>query len=366
MTDTEVLEVTEESTSENIKIEYNNYTLMPKAGNKNKKLGITNVRMGSGAPVCDIELNEMQELMQQQINCYDAVIRNLFNIKAGTDVIFVGDKSVKIDQSNGKCTLKTQIFACINEKMFELKSSFYVPTTLSNGNVYAVFTYNDMIGAISGQDANGNNNYTVLYEYGYKGSFSDHTNYINGALLGDESIVTTSADSYLYNINLETQEAIVNGAPHGTETSKRCGFTYAIVSSSAALDAGDNEVVVKLGTINNGVVVFDGANTIVTSSLKDNLIYHTHRDIQLTLLSSNWVASGGTYIQNVSVSALLDYNSKRPIISLIPMGNTINEKILEQDSYTCISEATVDENTLTFICYENKPSTNLKINVKVV
>lgn len=368
MADTEVLEVTEESTSENTNINYDNYTLMPKsAGNKNKKLGITNVRMGSGAPVCNIELNEIQELMQQQINCYDAVIRNLFSIKAGTDVVFVGDKSVQIDQSNGKCVLKTQMFACINEKMFELKPSFYVPTTLSDGNAYAIFTYNDMVGAISGQDENGNNSYTSLYEYGYKGSFSSYTNYTNNAgLLNDESIATISADSYLYNINLETQEAIVNGAPYGTETSKRCGFTYAIISSSEALEARDNEIVIKIGTISNGVIMFGGTNVVITSSLKNDLAYHIHKDTQRTLSKSNWVASENTYVQSVTVSMLLDYNSKRPIISLIPTGSTIEKKIAEQDSYTCISEVTVNEETLTFICYENKPSTDLKINIKVV
>ena len=367
MSGTEVLSATESGTLE---IKYNNYTLMPKNpyDQMNKKLGITNVRMGSGAPICDIELNEMQELMQQQINCYDVIIRNMFDISNNADIVFISKSQAEIDNNN-YVSIGGRMFACIKGKIIELKPGFYVSSMKTeDSKIYAIFTYDDMIKAIESQNDEGEIEYTQLYEYGYRGSFQNYESYRNDTRI-NESISIISAADYLYNYNADKNESIIDGAPFGTETSRRCGITYGIITSNSLPMVANNEIIIQIGEVKSGSVIFGGSNVIITSSIKNNLEHHVHKDEQIMLPVESWSGNNNDgFIQEVSLKNinLTDYGSQRPIISLIPVGENKSDKIQELDSYSCISEAQVNENTITFICYESKPIVDLTLNVKVV
>ena len=331
--------------STSIEINYDNYVNMP--GYKNGKIipvGITNVRFGSGAPVCDVDVNELQEITQQQINGYDAILRSVLGIPTENNVIFVSNSSITV-ASNGRCEFGSRTFACIMGKIFELNNTFYTLQTMSGGyNIYLVATYNENI-----------NKETQLYNYGYIGSYNEEISDV--ARIGGTEIV--AKDNYLIHGEIDGYEV-------GMETSRRCGYTYAIVTAKNAPSSRNGQIVLHIGHLSNSTVIFDGKDSIVTSKVE----YHSHVNKETSIMSSMWKSKDSSgvapYEATIEVPELAKHNSTVPIISLIPIGNSVDAKITEQDEYACISEVKVDGDSLTFICYENAPTVDLHINVKVV
>ena len=80
-------------------------------------------------------------------------------------------------------------------------------------------------------------------------------------------------------------------------------------------------------------------------------------------MSNDWVGDSAPYTQSVSVSGITSDIS--PIIDLIVSDDT-STGIEEMLQWSYITKANTDTDTITFSCYETKPTVELNFKVKVV
>lgn len=107
-----------------------------------------------------------------------------------------------------------------------------------------------------------------------------------------------------------------------------------------------------IGEVDTGIVA-EGITTIAVTSA--NYVG--------TLYVDNWVGETAPYTQSVTIENITSDIS--PIIDLIVSDDvTVGKEELAQWNY--ISKAETSDNTITFKCYDNKPSVELNFKVKVV
>lgn len=98
--------------------------------------------------------------------------------------------------------------------------------------------------------------------------------------------------------------------------------------------------------------VMDGTNTIQTTSA----------NYTATLTTASW-SSTVPYTQTVTVQGMT--SSVIPIIGLIPSA-TVETGIEEQKQWAYVTKATSGTDSITFSCYEIKPTVALTVNIKAV
>ena len=82
-----------------------------------------------------------------------------------------------------------------------------------------------------------------------------------------------------------------------------------------------------------------------------------------SLVTDGWVGDTVPYTQTINMSGITAENS--PIIDLIVSDDVeLGKEEMAQWSY--ITKAVTGENTITFSCYENKPTITLNFKTKVV
>ena len=83
----------------------------------------------------------------------------------------------------------------------------------------------------------------------------------------------------------------------------------------------------------------------------------------VSLLAANWVGNAAPYTQTVNCANMS--STIVPIISQI-LSNTVSTGLTEKDQWSRITKAVSGAGTVTFYCYENKPTIDLTANVKYV
>lgn len=82
-----------------------------------------------------------------------------------------------------------------------------------------------------------------------------------------------------------------------------------------------------------------------------------------TLTASGW-SSSAPYTQTVNVEGIRYFDN--PIIALdIPNGTTAANESAMLKAYSCLSNATTDDGTITFKCISKKPTTNFAVSIKL-
>lgn len=79
-------------------------------------------------------------------------------------------------------------------------------------------------------------------------------------------------------------------------------------------------------------------------------------------LSTTWSGSG-PYTQTVTVSGMLAADT--PIVDLVP-STTNATAILQAEAWACVGKITTAANAITVTCFEDKPTTAIPIQLKVV
>lgn len=97
---------------------------------------------------------------------------------------------------------------------------------------------------------------------------------------------------------------------------------------------------------------------IETGATKNTVI-----DTTCTLTVAGWTGNDAPYTQTVNVTGLL--STDKPILDL-SVSPTVATGVDEIDDWALISKAESGAGTLTFSCYEDKPTMELTVNVKVV
>ena len=101
----------------------------------------------------------------------------------------------------------------------------------------------------------------------------------------------------------------------------------------------------KLGGVETGAT----ANTVINTTV--------------TLLAASWTGASAPYTQTVNVSGILA--TDKPILDVI-ISSTVATGVDEVDAWACITKADTAAGTITFSCYEDKPTIDLNVSVKVV
>ena len=100
-------------------------------------------------------------------------------------------------------------------------------------------------------------------------------------------------------------------------------------------------------------VLAEGTTTVVTTSV----IYNG------TLIANNWVGDTAPYTQNVEMIGITV--DTYPEIDVV-VSDDVATGLDEVYQWMCITKATSGNNSITFQCYESKPTINLNFKVKVV
>lgn len=89
----------------------------------------------------------------------------------------------------------------------------------------------------------------------------------------------------------------------------------------------------------------------------------TASDTTCTLTVAGWIGSTAPYTQTVNVTGIKAKD--KPILD-ISVSSVVATGILEVKNFAYISKAETGNGTITFSCYEHKPTVDMTINIKVV
>ena len=182
-------------------ISYDNYTDLPQPNNAASKYmdfyetGITNVVIGAGAPVSEVEMNEIQELIQQQINLSQKVTQSLFGFTSESEnAIFVMSNDYTADEASGATTGRTytisynnDIIAKIKNKYIKMSPVFDYSRPSTSTRTYLAFAFEFKIKTSNTQD--------YIYKYGFNGNVHNSLQ----ILYSNDS----SSRNYIYNTHLD-------------------------------------------------------------------------------------------------------------------------------------------------------------------
>ena len=132
--------------------------------------------------------------------------------------------------------------------------------------------------------------------------------------------------------------------------------TYNPTTNVTVTDDPTVEVEYLLNT-NNGQAVADVQNKMKTELEEKSFI------TTATLLANSWVGAAAPYSQTVNVTGV--NSTDTPIVDVI-VSDTVSTGLDEIKAFSNISKATASNGTITFMCYEEAPTVDLTLNIKVV
>lgn len=101
----------------------------------------------------------------------------------------------------------------------------------------------------------------------------------------------------------------------------------------------------------------------VTSNIQTQLNGKASTETYTATLSTSWSGDSAPYTQTVTVSGIT--SSDTPIVDVVL--STESETALSQlEAWGCVSQITTDTNSITATCLEDKPTTAIPIQLKVV
>lgn len=106
------------------------------------------------------------------------------------------------------------------------------------------------------------------------------------------------------------------------------------------------------------------SNTVTKNSDKLNALSTKINNSVKTFtatITTTWSGSG-PYTQNVTINGILSTDNPH----IMPNYSTTNATAISQkEAWNCISKAITAENTITFTCFEEKPTTAIPILIEV-
>lgn len=80
-------------------------------------------------------------------------------------------------------------------------------------------------------------------------------------------------------------------------------------------------------------------------------------------ITTNWSGSSAPYTQSISVKGILSTDAPHitPVYS-----STLETALMEKDAWAMISKAEASDGTITFTCFEDKPTTAISIQIEVI
>ena len=80
-------------------------------------------------------------------------------------------------------------------------------------------------------------------------------------------------------------------------------------------------------------------------------------------ITTTWSGNAAPYTQAVSVSGILATDTPH----IMPVYSTTNSTAISQkEAWACVSKAETSDGTITFTCFEDKPTTDIPIQIEVM
>lgn len=83
----------------------------------------------------------------------------------------------------------------------------------------------------------------------------------------------------------------------------------------------------------------------------------------ISVTAANWTGASAPYTQTVNVTGMLATDT--PFLDIV-VSDTTTDGLAQIEAWGLVSKATTAAGTITFKCYEEKPTVDLTVNVKVV
>ena len=133
----------------------------------------------------------------------------------------------------------------------------------------------------------------------------------------------------------------------------------------------DSIVGMKISINNGAAIPIDGVGAgslqdgVATSLLVDvaSGVAYLNKKIYNATITTTWVGASAPYTQDVTVSGIT--SNDNPYIKPIYSSNNATA-ILEKAAWNMINEAATSANTITFTCFEDKPTQQVQIYLEVV
>ena len=86
---------------------------------------------------------------------------------------------------------------------------------------------------------------------------------------------------------------------------------------------------------------------------------HLSRNV---VISTTWTGNAAPYTQSVSVNGIL--STDEPHIAPV-YSNALETAVADKEAWAMISKAETSDGTITFTCFEDKPTTSISIQIEV-
>lgn len=98
-------------------------------------------------------------------------------------------------------------------------------------------------------------------------------------------------------------------------------------------------------------------------TILEELDKKAEKTIYTATLGTNWIGSAAPYTQTITVAGILETDNPH----IIPVYSSNNETALsETQAWSMVSQGITKSGTITFTCFEEKPSVQLNLQIEVV
>lgn len=118
-----------------------------------------------------------------------------------------------------------------------------------------------------------------------------------------------------------------------------------------------------LGNTSGAVPIANGGTGATSASAALSNLGAASRASYTTTITTDWTGSSAPYTQTVSVPGILatDCPHITPVYS-----STLETALLETEAWSMVSKAETSANTITFTCFEEKPTAAIPIQIEVI
>ena len=132
---------------------------------------------------------------------------------------------------------------------------------------------------------------------------------------------------------------------------------------TGATTVADARNALGLGNTSGAVPIANGGTGATTAAAARSNLGATSRVSYTATITTTWSGSAAPYTQAVSVSGILA--TDMPHITPVYSADNATA-IAQKEAWACVSKAETSANTITFTCFEDKPTTDIPIQVEVM